>query len=622
MRPTPPPGALRSWLLCALLALAAPAAGQTDFLSVDDVEPGMVGEGRTAFHGETIETFEVEILGVLEGAMAGRSIILASLSGGPLAHTGVMQGMSGSPVYVDGRLLGAVAYAFPFAKDAIAGITPFEEMVRFTEEPLGSAGTPAGSGGLVGVASTPRLHFDERGAPSFDPAPPGTLADAAPPDLAAASSQLVPILTPVAASGLSPEAHATLAPLFRQLGMQLGNTSLPFPQGPSSALAEEGSQPLAPGSPVGATLIGGDLVLMAGGTVTHVDELTGEVFAFGHPFTGLGTMSIPMQAARVEASVASLSNSFRMTSAGPAIGVWRQDRETGIRGRLGLRARTIPLSVEVTGSRGGRRRYDLELVDHELYTPLLAYSGLISILSQEERPAGAQTLDLRARIGIPEGRTLPVGDVFASGTGGVALSAAALVAAPLALLLSNPVERVPVRSIEVEVTASERARTATLTRAWLQSSRVRAGETATLRVATRDYRGSERVREIEAPIPANAAGRRLQLVVADALGASLQDQRMGVNRTPSRLEQIYRAIGRRRQQSRLYVRLVGGGGSAAVVAGEYLPSLPPSVRSVMSRDTSGGIARPVASSVLWEGHLDFDAAVSGFQQVTFQVESR
>jgi len=595
-------------LLAALIAVAPPAAAQTAILPLEEVRPGMVGEGRTVFAGEEVETFGVEIVGVLEGAMPGRSIVLANLSGGPLAHTGVMQGMSGSPVYVDGRLLGAVAYAFPYAKDPICGITPFEEMVRFTEMPLTSGSAP-------GVAPAPVLRFSPAGEPSFDPAPV--------PEVGVENDgrQLLPIRTPVAASGLNPTAHRILAPLFRQLGMELSPGGLAGTMGAGAAQAPAAPR-LSPGSPVGATLIGGDLVLMASGTVTHVDEATGEVFAFGHPFTGLGTVSIPMQAARVEANVASLSNSFRIASAGTAIGVWQQDRATGVRGRLGARARTIPMEVRVEGSRGGRREYNLEIVDHDLFSPLLAFSGLIAILSQEERPAGTQTVRLGARIQVAGGRTLSVEDVFASGGPGVLTSAAALVAAPLALLLGNPVERIPVREIEVEISASEAAQAATLSRAWLRSSRVRPGDTATLRVALKDFRGSEQVRELEVPIPASAAGSRLTLLVADALSVALSDQRQGVTGTPTRVEQIYRAISRHRRQSRLYVRLVGSGRNAAVVGGEYLPSLPPSVRSVVSRDSSGSLSRELPASVLWEGHLDFDATVSGSRQLTLQVEAR
>ena len=594
-------------LLAVLAGLAPDATAQPAILPLDEVRPGMVGEGRTVFSGEEVETFGVEIVGVLRGAMPGRSIVLANLSGGPLAHTGVMQGMSGSPVYVDGRLLGAVAYAFPFAKDAICGITPFEEMVRFTEMPLG-AGTSSG------VAPAPTLRFSSAGEPSFDPIPVPEVG------IENDGRQLLPIRAPVTASGLSPAAHRVLAPLFRQLGMELAPGGL---TGTAGGASQQTAVPkLSPGSPVGATLIGGDMVLMASGTVTHVDEATGEVFAFGHPFTGLGTISIPMQQARVEASVASLSNSFRLASAGATIGVWQQDRATGIRGKLGARARTIPMRVQVQGSRGGRRDYNLELVDHDLFSPLLAFSGLVSILSQEERPAGTQTIRLAARIGIAGGRTLTVEDVFGSGGAGVLTSAASLVAAPLALLLGNPVERIPVRDIEVEISASEEAHAATVTRAWLRSSRVRPGDTATLRVAVKDFRGAEAIRELEVPIPRSAAGSRLTLLVADALSVALADQRQGVTGTPTRVEQIFRAIGRHRRQSRLYVRLVESGRSAAVVGGEYLPSLPPSIRSVVSRDSSGGLTRELPASVLWEGHLNFDATVTGSRQLTLQVESR
>ena len=596
-------------LLLPLAGVPSEVAAQPAVLPLAEVRPGMVGEGRTVFSGDEIETFGVEIVGVLEGAMPGRSIVLANLSGGPLAHTGVLQGMSGSPVYVDGRLLGAVAYAFPFARDPICGITPFEEMVRFTEEPA-AGGSLAGSG--------PALRFTDEGLPSLDPPPAPRAA------LGTDGRQLLPIRAPVAASGLSPEAHRLLAPLFRQLGMEISPGGL----GARRAFAENGSGQeegparLAPGSPVGATLIGGDLVFMASGTVTHLDEATGEVYAFGHPFTGLGTISIPMQEARVEAAVASLANSFRLASAGAPIGVWRQDRATGIRGRLGSRARMIPMAIEVRGSRGARRDYALELADHDLLSPALAFAGLTAILAQEERPAGAQTIRLAARIGTAGGRTLPIEDIFASGAGGVVTPAAALVAAPVALLLGNPVERIPVRSIEVEITASEEARTAALSRAWMRSSRVRPNEAAALRVAVRDFRGAERVRELEVPIPAGAAGGRLRLIVGDAQTTTLSDLAQGVSDTPARVEQIFRAISGRRRQSRLYVRLVGEARSAAVVGGEYLPSLPPSIRSVLSHDSSGGLRRGLRTSVLWEGHLDFDAAVTGFRELTLEVEAR
>ena len=595
-----------------LVAFASPSSAQTQILPVSEVRPGMIGEGRTAFAGDTVESFDVEIVGVLAGSMPGRSIVLATLSGGPLAHTGVMQGMSGSPVYVDGKLLGAVAYAFPFAKDPICGITPFEEMVRFTELPL-ARGSASADG------PSPALRFSPEGQPSFDPPPVPAPAVAAGPGSGA--QLLVPIRTPVAASGLSAAGQRILAPLFRQLGMEIS-------RGGASGVAagSAGSQgpapPLLPGSPVGATLVGGDLVLMASGTVTHVDEITGEVFAFGHPFTGLGSVSFPMQRARIEASVASLSNSFRLASAGEPIGVWQQDRATGVRGRLGARARTVPMRVRIEGSRGGRREYNLELADHDLFSPLLAFSSLVSILTQEERQAGSQTVRLGARLGLVGGTTLTVEDVFASGGQGVVTPAAALVAAPLALLLGNPVERIPVREIEVDISASEEARAATLSRAWLRTPRVRPGERAALRVAVRDFRGAERIRELEIPIPKSAAGRRLTLLVADAATVAASDLRQGVTAIPSHVQQVFRAISRHRRQSRLYARLVGTGRNAAVVGGEYLPSLPPSVRSVMTRDASGGFTRALPASVLWEGHLDFDAAVSGSRQLIVEVEPR
>lgn len=626
------PAAFRTALPALLLlfgsgaAFVPPAASQS-VLPLDEVRAGMVGEGRTVFRGEEIETFGVEILGVLRNPFPGRSIILARLSGGPLEHTGVIQGMSGSPVTVEGRLVGAVAYAFPFSRDPICGITPFEEMVRFTEE----RPTDRAPGGGVGGASRLSLSFSPAGIPTLGRTPFSPAGDLGPPPENAGGSSWeshrpVPIRAPLSVGGLDPGVSDALGPLFRQLGMELapGGLAAATTAGAGSQTGGNGEPPPRPrpGSPIGATLIGGDLVLMAGGTVTHVDEATGEVYAFGHPFVGLGPVAIPMQEARVEASIASLSNSFKISSAGRKLGVWRQDRVAGIRGELGARAPLIPLTVTVRGSRGGRREYRMELVEHDLLTPLLAYSGLMSVLSQEERLSGPQTVRLSARIGVAGGRTLTLEDVFASGLGGSLEQASALVAAPVALLLGNPLERIPVRRVEVEASAREEARTATLTRAWIESSRIRPGESVTLHLATRDYRGEERVRTLPVPIPASAAGETLELLVADRAVAAAADRTEGAAGPPARVEQIFRAIDQHRRQSRLYVRLLGTGRTAAVVGGAYLPSLPPSVRSVLSRDSSGGFTRSLSHSVLWEGRLDFDAAVTGTRRLTLEVEPR
>lgn len=610
-------------LALAAASLVAPAAASAQaILPLGEVRAGMTGEGRTVFAGDRIETFGVEILGVLRNPFPGRSIVLARLSGGPLEHTGVMQGMSGSPVYVEGRLVGAVAYAFPFSRDPICGITPFEEMLRFTEAPVGNSASGAADA-AAGRGLAPVLRFSPEGVPSLDP--PLSGRNAAP--AFAGAGAPAPILSPVSVSGLDPAVAGVIAPVFRQLGMEIapgGVSAGGSPGGSGPQRAEPAGEPPAPvpGSPIGATLIGGDLVMMASGTVTHVDETTGEVFAFGHPFTGLGTLAVPMQEARVEAAVASLANSFKLTSAGRPLGVWRQDRATGVRGELGARAPLVPLELTVGGSRGARRTYRLELVDHDLLTPLLAFSGLMSALAQEERLSGPQTMRLEARLGVAGGRTLALEDVFASGASGSLQQAAALVAAPIALLLGNPLERIPVRRVEVEVSATETARTAALTRAWIESARVRPGETVTLQVATRDYRGEERVKEMSVPIPASAAGQRLELLVGDSRAAAAADRAEGAGSAPRRVEQIFRVISRHRRQSRLYVRLAGTGRAAAVVGGEYLPSLPPSVRSVLSRDSSGGFTRSLSSSVLWEGHLDFDAAVSGTRRLEIEVEAR
>src|SRR6516164_3798984 len=257
-------------VVLAALALAADLSAQTALFPLKDIKPGMRGTGRTVFNGNKIEDFQFEILGVLENFGPKESLILARLSGGPLEHTGVMQGMSGSPVYIDGKLAGAVAMAFPFAKDPIAGLRPIEAMVRTSTSAAPASSPPAAAAGQRAAFALAERDLTRR-IPRPEPAMAG-------------EARMVDIATPISFGGFSRSTLDTFAPQLRALGLEprQGVTS-----GARIEPAMGNPVDLKPGSMISVQLMAGDLSVGADGTVTHIDG--NRIYAFGHRFLDIGS---------------------------------------------------------------------------------------------------------------------------------------------------------------------------------------------------------------------------------------------------------------------------------------------------------------------------------------------
>jgi hypothetical protein len=594
---------------CALFAIES--------LPVDQIRPGMVGEGRTVFSGERIESFKVTILGVLRNFGPNQNMILAELEGGPLAHTGIIAGMSGSPVYVEGKLIGAIAYAFPFAKDPIAGITPFQEMVDATDTP-----------------STRRAS-----APIAFPLTPEKLAEAAPARALPIPVQgvslagvdrlqpylgklLSPIATPVSLLGFPPESFELLAPLLRPLGVEPLMAGAPVRGAQETATRQPlESKPLQPGDAIGVGLVTGDLQIAATGTVTHVDPASGNVYAFGHPLFNLGPIEYPMTRSEVHLVLPSLMNSFKMASSGETVGTWVQDRATAIKGMAGIRPRMIPMQVNVRTSRGQEKTYHLQIVSDELFSPVLAFASLVSILQSTERQFGSQTVKVSAWVETLDDRRINIEDVFADQQ--AAVSASAMVASPLSFLLTNDFQDITLRDIRVQVEASEQPQTARLVRAWLDTDEVPPGGTVALKLLLRSYRGDDILESVDVTVPPHIRSGSLRLMVADAETLSSVERREARQAfVPKDMDQLIRAINSLRKNNRLYVRLSRTDASGAIVAGEYLTSLPPSVMNVLQADDSSSGFIPLGTSTFWEHEVVTDYSVSGARILSLEVAPR
>jgi SpoIVB peptidase S55 len=588
-------------------------------MTVDEIRPGMVGIGRTVFEGTRVEEFKVHVLGVLQNVVGPhRSLILARLEGGPLATTGVIAGMSGSPVYIDGKLVGAVSYALgAFPKEPIAGITPIAEMTdaaSFNDSRPTAARVhvdfPLTRDGLISAfrkaLSWNRPFADRAGEARLVGA--NAIAGVSGDDLGALFR---PIATPLVMSGFEPDLADTFAAALRDQGF--------IPTGSVAAGARAGEMPyegpLKPGDAVGVLFINGDLQLGGTGTVTHLD---GErVYAFGHPMYNLGPTEFPMTRAYVYTVLPSLFSSLKLSATGDVIGTVLQDRATAIAGRLGPGPRLIPITLTLESDRGPKRSFNFGVVNDQLFTPLMTYASIVNTLASYERQFGSATFTVRGKAKLKKHEEITFDNLF-SGGDSPSTGAAAYIVSPITALIGNDYERVDLEGLDLTIASTEEPKTAILERVWLDDPRPRAGRTVPLKVLLRTYRGDEVLRTLPIDIPANAAGS-LSLMVTDGTRLSQIEQRESrMPLQPRSVPQIIRALNKAPRNNVLYVKLLGSD-AGAVVNGERLSALPPSVLAVLEADRNGGNFNPLHTATLGEWELPIEQAVSGSRTLTITV---
>jgi len=523
-----------AWLGFASVGFAAP-----DIFPLKDVRAGQHGVGRTVFSGTRVEEFQVEVLGVLENLGPRQSIILARLSGGPLVSTGVMQGMSGSPVYIDGKLVGAVALSFPLSKEAIAGIRPIEDMLRVRPQPAQT----------IAKAAPRRQPF------------------------VAGGNTLEEIATPVSFTGFTPAALEHFAPQLRQMGLD-----------PRQGVSGGGAIParlgdprkLQPGSMISVQLISGDMTVGAEGTITAIDG--DRIYAFGHRFLDEGSTDLPFASAEVLALLPNLSSSFKISIAREWMGSITSDRETAVSGLTGRQASLIPVQIRV-----GQNTYRMQLVQDRVMTPLLMQMALFSAIDSTERSVGAQAYSVRGQLDF-DGGPVRVDDVY-SGDVGVAVIASAGIGSPIAYALQSGFDALKLKTVSLDIAPVER-RSQEQVVDLMAARTVRPGEDLDLTVVMEGQNGVDISRRVQYRVPVGTPVGILNFTIADATSTNVIEFQAAVA-TPQRSpQQVLGLLNGLRSNTKAYIR-VWRAEPSFTVDGRDLPDPPPSLAMLLSRVQAG-----------------------------------
>lgn len=574
----------------AALALAAVLSAQTNFYPLKDLRPGMRATGRTVFSGDHVEDFQVEILGVLENIGPKQSLILARLSGGPLEKTGVLQGMSGSPVYLDGRLLGAVAMAFPFSKEPIAGIRPIEDMVRVSgagKEPVRRA----------------KISLDNKDLTAMLPKPEEAFAG---------EMRMIDIATPVWFGGFSRGAMEQFGPQLRALGLEprqgisSGGRVIPR-MGDRSALQ--------PGSMISVQLMTGDLSIGADGTVTHID---GEnIYAFGHRFLSIGPTELPFARSEVMTLLPNLSSSFKISSPKEWMGTISQDRNTAIAGRLGRRARMVPVFISMARAGKKLEGYDLQMANDRFLAPFLMQIAVFSAIDSTERSIGASTYGVRGQIEF-QGSAPPLKlDNMFSGDANTAMQVSLSAAIPLAYVLQSGFSGLDVKQVALEIDSFDEKKQLQIDQVVASPHEVRPGEKVQLTAMLVGENGLEISRTVNYAVPIGASPGPLFFTVADGNVANLSEFRQMLGVTPRSAEQLVANVNKLRANTKAYVR-VWRQDPNFQLEGEDYPDPPPSLALILAATQT---ALQTRNSKVAEIEIDAgDVVISGTKTVQVEVK--
>ncbi|MBM4043843.1 MAG: hypothetical protein FJ279_01905 [Planctomycetes bacterium] len=576
-------------------ATGQPKALPPDVMPLDEIQPGMKGYGRTVFSGTKIERFDVEVIGIQRRTTARGDRILIRMSGGPLEKTGIIAGMSGSPVYINERVIGAVAYGWQFSKEALGGVTPIVEMLGVLE----AADRPANT-----LRTEREAHWFT--PLTFRPSEMAMASGGASPFSEFSAVTLRPIHTPLVLSGFDPSVIEQLRPSLEPFGV------IPV-QGGGGGGGVAKDVDFSPGAAVGVQMVRGDVSAFGTGTLTY--RRGDQVLAFGHPMFQAGEVDMPMIAAHVHTVIPSVIWSTKVSEPVSVLGRIHQDRQPAIAGKMGEFARMIPCQVTVNGSQ--RETYRFEVVDSKFWTSRFFSSAASSALLATEKQMAEVMVKVRTHVKV-EGRDKPLtveNVYFEPSSPTFPVSQATY---PVGVLLSNPFQRVRIERMEMAIDLSDVRQTATLESLAVSQRAVKPGAKVEAIVTLRPFAEPTRQEKVTLEIPEDAMpGSQVTLVACDgAMSRSLEAARAPGKFAPTNLDQLLDVLQRVEPNTNLVVRMMLPR-SGVTVRGEGLPALPSSLLSVMAFSNTSGLGPLIHEAV---ERVQTPWVLSGNQTMMLTVE--
>jgi hypothetical protein len=568
-------------------------------MPLSDVKPGQIGKVRTVFQGTAIEEFECEVIGILKDSVGPhKDMIMVRLRGQKAEFTGVVAGMSGSPVYINGKLVGALAYRWgSFTKEAIGGITPIEYMLEVGKYPdkEGPRRAAVPSSSPFGPGATgAHQDFGEWLASGF-----WAEAQSAQPETQSAggsATMMTPIATPLVFSGFDRRLFDQFAGYFRQ------NNFVPTIGGGGSRDIKQESE-FEPGAAISCLLMRGDMSIAGTGTITYRDG--DQVLAFGHPMFQMGSADIPMAKANVVLTLSSSLGSSKVAQATEIVGSIKQDRLTAILGKVGPVSRMIPVSIDVQNARGEKQSYNFEMFEDPFFTPLLFNIAVSNAMIGSVDYESVQTIGLRGQIDIDGHAPLKVNDVMSSDDNDVVLPLAVKVSGNLARVFSglynNSLERPVINKISLAINQASERRGAVIEEARADREEIKPGEEFSVAVVLRPFRGERITKVVKLRAPETAErDRELRVMVSDAQGFEAAEGRLGRGALAqvASLDELISTLNKVSPSNSIYLRVTQAT-PGAVINQQALPSLPLSVLTVIgSRQTSANTATAADSTLL------------------------
>jgi hypothetical protein len=583
-------------LLLAVTAFASDLPLKTKILPLDQIHAGMRGVAYTVFQGTTPESMEVEVLGVLRDVNGPKGdVILVRLHGAKVEYTGVVAGMSGSPVYIDGKLVGALAFRIgEFSKEPIAGVTPIQEMLEISELDRSKPDDiqPAS-------AKAPQVTT-KTASPGVASAPAGY------------KDYLTPIDTPLVFTGFSSQAFQRFGPQFQAAGI------VPVMGAGSVTPGEKQPEPLVPGSSISAVLVRGDMNIAATCTVTYLDA--SHLLACGHPLMQFGNVDLPMDKAEVLATLPSPANAFKIVNTTEQVGAFVQDRHNGILGVFNKQPQMIPVTLSIHGVTRPKT-FHYQVLDNSKLTPLAMMATVFSALQGVNEYGEDTTYRLDGRIQVNGYPDVDLRDMFAPGDGGqpTGVQVALSLGDRFSRIFDNSYEVPNIRGVDLSFDLVNDRRSARLESARTDVTEARPGDEVMVETVLRPYRGERIVRRIPIRVPTSASKGTLRILVSD--GDTLDHIRSSGLPMGRQLDlgSIIALLNKEHSNDRLYVSLLEAD-PEAMVQDKVMPTLPLSVMNVMDgmRGTQDMVV--LGESSVNEASTPVDYQVSGAQIIALTIK--